>query len=109
MNKILESAKVKIEEEMDRIGFIDDTDRTDRFLDNLARKLAEEEMLQGNDDIDLYYEKEEEIEELTEEILENIKNHMQKTYKKRGSTDETGHYKGCFYKNIEGLKKWEEE
>ena len=90
LNKILEDAKFKIEEEINAVGFIDDTDGADRFIDNLARKYEEE-----YDELEF------------DELLEMLEDYMKKTYKRKGSCDETGHYAGCYYKEKEGLKKWE--
>lgn len=89
LNNILEDAKIKIEGKMNRVGFIDDTDNAERFIDDLAREYEEEYDL----DFDL--------------ILETLEDHMKKTYKRKGSCDKTGHYAGCYYKDKEGLKKWE--
>ena len=96
MNKkeILQKAEIKIQEEMNRIGYIDDSDNVVRFLDNLARNLAEEEVLKGNEDID--YEKEREIEELQEELLEEIKKIMSSKYKRIYSL-KNGHYTAFYY------------
>lgn len=90
LNKILEDAKVKIEKEMAEMGYIDDTDETDRFIDNLARDYEEE------------YEEKLDF----DDILEMLEDYMKKTYKRKGSSD-NGHYSGCYYKYKEGLKKWE--
>lgn len=108
LERLLDLAKIEIEKEMDILGYIDDSDNNDRFLDELAKRLVEEEILQGNDDIELYYEKEIEIEELTEELSEIIAEYMKKTYKRKGDCSERGDYTGCYYKDKEGLKKWSE-
>ncbi|SNR95140.1 hypothetical protein SAMN05446037_100249 [Anaerovirgula multivorans] len=89
LNNILEDAKIKIQEKMNKVGFVDDTDNAERFIDDLAREYEEEHDL----DFDL--------------ILETLEDHMKKTYKRKGSCDKTGHYAGCYYKDKEGLKKWE--
>ena len=96
MKNLLQRAEVKVQEEIKRVGFIDDSDNTDRFLDNLSRELAEEEILKGNEDIDFYYEKECEIEELQEELLEEIKDKIMSKYN-RFSTCENGRYAGYYY------------
>ena len=108
LNKLLEVAKIEIVREMNEVGFIDDSDNTDRFLDDLARSLTEKEILKDNDDIELYYEKESEIEEIAEEVLEMIKDFMGKKYKNKGETDEKANYTGVYYEDQEGLKKWKE-
>ena len=73
---------------MNKVGFIDDTDNTDRFIDNLAREIEEEYGLDFDD------------------ILEILEDHMKKTYKRKGNCDDAGHYVGCYYKETDGLKKW---
>lgn len=108
LEKLLELANVEIEKEMGILGYIDDSDNNERFLDELAKKLVEEEILQGSDDIELYYEKESKIQELTEELIRIIAEHMNKTYKRKGDCDDRGNYSGCYYKDKEGLKKWSE-
>ncbi|MTI47864.1 MAG: hypothetical protein FH761_08485 [Firmicutes bacterium] len=89
LNEILEKSSEKIENEINRLGYIDDTDECDRFLDNISKECED---VYGID---------------FDEILEMLTNHMKKTYKKKGSCDKTGHYSGCYYKNREGLKAWE--
>lgn len=103
---MLEKAKIKIIEEIDKQGFIDNSDNTDRFLDKLARGIVEQEVLKGSDDIELYYEKESEIEELTEDLLEKIKDYMNKNYNRKGLLEESGDYQGCYYKTIKDFIKW---
>ena len=56
MKNLLQRAEVKVQEEIKRVGFIDDSDNTDRFLDKLSQELAKEKILKGNEDIDFYYE-----------------------------------------------------
>lgn len=108
LNNLLGLVKAEVEKEMDRVGFVDDSDNYERFLDNLAKELAEKELLQDSDDIDLYYEKEGDVEELAEELLEEIEVYMKNTYKEKGSCNDRGNYLGCYYKNKEGLKNWVE-
>jgi len=108
LGKLLSLAKVEIEKEMDRVGYIDDSDNNERFLDSLAKELVKKEILQGNDNIDLYYEKESEIEELSEELLDLIKEFVVNNYDSEGNTDDRGNYSGCYYKDKKGLKKWSE-
>lgn len=101
LEKLLSLAKVEIEKEMDRVGFIDDSDNTDRFLDELAKNLVEKELVPDGD-LDLYYEKEAEIEELSEELLEIIKDNM--NYDSVVVSNERGDK--CYYKDLKGLVKW---
>ena len=75
-----------------------------RMLEKLLR-IAKGEV---EKEIDLYYEKEGEIEELSEALLEEIETHMKKKYKHDGSVDDSGAYTGCYYKNKDGLKNWRE-
>lgn len=108
LEKMLELSIIKIDNKMNADGFIDDSDNTDRFLDSTANEVVKEIILQGNNDIDLYYEKEDDIETYIEELLEMIKEHMSKTYKSEGSTNDRGDFAGCYYKDKKGLKKWSE-
>jgi len=106
LKKLLQKAEVKIQEEIERFGFIDDSDYADRFLDNLALELVKEEILKGNEDINFYYEKEYEIEELQEELLKMIKDEVMINYDSIGTTNERGDYSGCWYKDLKGLVNW---
>lgn len=108
MNNLLEKAKMEIEKEMEEMGYIDDSDNADRFLDELARKLVEKEILQGDDDIDLYYEKEGEIEELAEDLLEELNVYTSDKYNLVKVEHEFGYgYDNwCYVKDYEGLVKW---
>lgn len=108
LNKLMRLAQAEIEKEMSIEGFIDDSDNADRFLDELSVKIVEEEILKGNNDISFYYENEDQIEELSEILLEKIEDHMKEAYKREGSVNSRGNYTGCFYKNQEGLKNWYE-
>lgn len=108
LEKLLGIAKMGIEKEMEAVGYIDDSDNCERFLDGLARKLVEKELVPDKNDLDQFYEKEGEIEELSEDLLEEIKKHIKKKYKHEGSVNDRGDYTGCYYKDKKGLKKWEE-
>ena len=68
-NKKNRNAKLR---RSNKICYID----TDRFLDYLSNKLAEKEVLQGNNDVEFYYKKEGEIEEFKEKLLEKIKDEI---------------------------------
>lgn len=104
--ELLEKAKKEIEKEMNRAGYIDDSDLTDRFLDRLAKEVVEQEILKGSDDIDLYYEKEAEIEQKKDELLDLIKNEIMIEYNKISSINDAGDYTGCYYKDIKDVIKW---
>lgn len=106
LNNLMKQAKIEIEKEINREGFIDDSDNTDRFLDDLAIKLPEREILKENNDVEFYYENEDKIKEISEELLEGIEYYMRSNYKREGSVDKTDNYKGCYYKNKEGLENW---
>lgn len=107
MKSLLQKARVKIQEEIRRIGFIDDSDNSDRFLDKLAMELATKEILKDNKAIELYYAKEHEIEQLQEQLLEEIKNEIMNKYN-RFYLCKNGYYEGCYYETSEGLKAWKE-
>jgi len=103
LKKLLGLAKVEIEKEMNRLGYIDDSDNADRFLDELAKNLVEKELVPDGD-LDLYYEKEYEIEELLKEIKDKI---MCKYYC-FSTCDEYGVYKACYYEVDKEFNSWEE-
>jgi len=105
LEKLLKIANKKIKEEMARdAGFIDDSDdMPERFLDCLAKELVEKELVPNKDDIELYYEKEGEIEDLSEELLYMIKEQiMSKEY--NNYYDNNGSY--CYYKDKKDLIAW---
>jgi len=56
MKKLLQKAELKIQEEMNRKGFIDDSDYTNRFLDNLALELAKEKYYEVDKDFETWNE-----------------------------------------------------
>ena len=89
LEKLLEKAREEIKKEMNRIGFIDDSDLTDRFLDNLAYELT-----MNNEEID------------QDELLETIKDEIMIEYNKIGFINERGDYTGCYYKDIKDAIKW---
>lgn len=112
LNKLLEVAKVEVEKEMKEVGFVYDGDNAERFLDKLAEKLVSDEVLKGNDDIDFYYEKEGEIEELSEELLANIKEYVKDNYNHVGEVDDRGDYAGYYHdteKLYESVKELESD
>ena len=100
MEHLLKMAKVEIHKAMQKIGRINDSDNSDRFLDNLAKELAENEILKGNEDIKLYYEKETEIEELQEILLAEIKDKIMDKYKIVSECDKSGTYTAYYYNEL---------
>lgn len=90
MKNLLIEARKEIYKEMDRVGFIDDSDGCERFLVNLAYDLILDRY-----DIDL------------DVFLEEIISKIMVEFKHEGRLID-GDYKGCYYKNIEGLKAWVE-
>ena len=101
LKKLLKKALQEVEVEMNRAGFIDDSDNMpERFLDGLAKKLVETELAPYPYYIELYYEKEKEIEELAEELLYMTKENMSKY----NSYSNDGRY--CYYKDKKDLVAW---
>jgi len=88
--ELLEKAREEIKKEIDRIGFIDDSDNADRFLDNLALELAKED------------------EELQEELLKEIKDKIMTNYNCFSTCDEYGVYKACYYEVDKEFETWDE-
>ena len=103
LEKLLEIAREKIKEEMARdVGFIDDSDdMPERFLDCLAKELIENELVPDKSDIELYYEKEGEVEDFSEELLYSIKEKIMSEY---NSYSNGGRY--CYYKDKKDLIAW---
>ena len=102
LKKLLKKALQEVEVEMNRAGFIDDSDdMPERFLDGLAKKLVETELAPYPYDIELYYEKEKEIEELAEELLTMIKEEIMPDY---NSYSSNGRY--CYYRDKKDLVAW---
>ena len=97
MEKILEVAKKEIEKQIEAVGFIDDSDNVDRFIDTLAEKLASEKVLKGNDDPNFLFENEIEKDNLAEKLIEEIKEKIMCEYDKIYS-NEQGDFEGYYYK-----------
>lgn len=91
LRRILEATKEEIKKEMDRTGYIDDSDNIERFVEILVREYVDED-----DILDI------------DEVVELLYDHMNKIYKRKGSCNERGDYTGCYYKNKQGLEDWEE-
>ena len=87
MKKVLEVIKKEIEKEMQEVGFLEDSDETERTYEALISSMIEDE-------------------DNREEAEKEIRAWMLQKYKKYGSCDKTAHYAGCFYKNSQGLKRW---
>lgn len=87
MKKVLEAIKKEIEKEMQEVGFLEDSDDTERIYESIIEKMIEDE-------------------DKREEAEKEIRAWMRQTYEQYGSCDEGGHYAGCFYKDNQGLKKW---
>jgi hypothetical protein len=101
LEKLLKKGMEEVVKEMDRVGFIDDSDRCDRFLDGLARKLVENELVPC--DIDTYNEKEAEVDDLSDKLLEKIKENINfNSY----SVNAKGDCLFCYYRSQEGLAEW---
>ena len=102
LEKLLKKALQEVEVEMNRVGFIDDSDdMPERFIDGLAKELVENELVPDKSDIELYYEKEGEIEELAEKLLDMIKEKIMSEY---NSYSSGGRY--CYYKDKKDLITW---
>jgi hypothetical protein len=89
LEKLLEKARKEIEKEINRAGYIDDSDLTDRFLDNLAYELT-----MNNEKID------------QDEVLQAIKDKIMIEYNKIGYVNDAADYTGCYYKDIKDAIKW---
>lgn len=87
MKKVLEVIKKEIEKEMQEVGFLEDSDNTERIYESIIKKMIEDE-------------------DSREEAEKEIRAWMKQTYEQYGSCDKTAHYAGCFYKNSQGLKRW---
>lgn len=95
MNELIEIAKKAINKEMEKVGYIDNSDNTDRFVDTLVAEYVERSF------------DEDEAEDAKEELTEALIDYLDETYEKAGEVDEAGNYKGCYYVNEKGLAKWE--
>ncbi len=89
LEKLLEKARKEIEKEMNRVGYIDDSDLTDRFLDNLAYELT-----MNNEKID------------QDEVLAAIKDEIMIEYNKIGFVNDAADYTGCYYKDVKDAIRW---
>ncbi len=74
-----------IENEMNEVGFICESDNIKRFVDETVKNIL------NND--------EEQIEEHFDELVEIGENYLKENYKRVGKVAENGDYTGYFYKN----------
>src|SRR5690554_3499263 len=76
LEKLLKKAMEEVGKEMDRTGFINDTDDIPEklldYIEALAIDLVTNELVSDPDNIELYYEKEEDIEYLADELIDMI-------------------------------------
>lgn len=104
LDKLIDKAKKEIKKEMERVGYIDNSDNTARVLDGLAWELSSEKI--GGSKDDYPNELEGMIEDTTEELLGLLQDYMKETYKEEGEIKDNGDYVGCYYLNENGLKDW---
>jgi hypothetical protein len=105
----IEEAKTEIENEMKRLGFIDDSDDCQRFLDSLCRKLIENNVLCYSDNensIFQFYNKD--IKELSEDLLQKVRDEIMSDYNTLSETDERGHTGYVYYEIDKQFKNFDE-
>lgn len=95
MNELIGIAKKAINKEIEKVGYIDNSDNADRFVDTLVAEYVERSF------------DEDEAEDAKEELTEALIDYLDEAYEKAGEVDEAGNYKGCYYVNEKGLAKWE--
>lgn len=95
MNELIEIAKKAINKEIEKVGYIDNSDNADRFVDTLVAEYVERSF------------DEDEADDAKEELTEALIDYLDEAYEKAGEVDEAGNYKGCYYVNEKGLAKWE--
>lgn len=95
MNELIEIAKKAINKEIEKVGYIDNSDNADRFVDTLVAEYVERSF------------DEDEADDAKEELTEALVDYLDEAYEKAGEADEAGNYKGCYYVNEKGLAKWE--
>lgn len=95
MNELIEIAKKAINKEIETVGYIDNSDNADRFVDTLVAEYVERSF------------DEDEADDAKEELTEALIDYLDEAYEKAGEVDEAGNYKGCYYANEKGLAKWE--
>ena len=97
LEKPLKKAMEEVDKEIEEVGYIDDSDRMPywflRFLDKLARKIVERELVPDKN--------EEEIEYFAEKLLCMIKENMSEKYNTYSNNG-----KRCYYKDREDLIYW---
>ena len=87
LTQVIEECK----KEMERAGFICNSDNVERFIDEEVRKAI---VALSNEDTE-----EDNIEDQFDEICEQVNDYMKNNYKEVGECDERGDYKGYFYDN----------
>lgn len=97
--ELMKIAEGRIVKEMEEVGYIDDSDMVERFLDNLAYELVGDDELSINDDE-------------VQEVLENIKESCIKDkYRLISEVDERANFTGYYvpfdskYKTIEDFEE----
>ena len=115
LEKLLKRALTEVDKEMDRTGFINDTgdipDRYffDSFIDDylgcfdwVENELVANELLPEVVDFESYNKKREEIEKLTDKLIDMVKEQTKKKYNSYSLDDGTR----CYYKDKKDLIKW---
>lgn len=102
MEKLLKRAEEIIQGRMKKTGFIDDSDNVDRALEEIAKKLAEEQV-EEKDNLNIIS-----ADDFSDYLLDEIKNNIMCKYKKI-STLKNGDYEGYYYevdKEFETMKEF---
>ena len=115
LERLLKRALAEVDKEMDRTGFINDTgdipDRYffDSFIDDylgcfdwVENELVANELLPEVVDFETYNKKREEIEKLTDKLIDMVKEQTKKKYNCYSLDDGTR----CYYKTKKDLIKW---
>lgn len=106
LEKLLKKAMEEVGKEMDRMGYIGDTDDIPEelldYIAELAKELVTNELVSDQDNIELYYEKEEDIEYLAGELIDMIEEQiMLENYSYYSNN---GRY--YYYKDKKDLVNW---
>lgn len=115
LEKLLKRALAEVDKEMDRTGFINDSgdipDRYffDSFIDDylgcfdwVEKELVENELVPEVVDFESYNKKREEIEKLTDKLLDMVKEQTKKKYNSYSLDDG----RRCYYKDKKDLIAW---
>lgn len=84
-----------IQKEIERAGFIEDSDLVDRFVDRVTYDIATE-VVMGDTGID-YEDKDGEIELLRDKLINYANEFLANNYNSIGEINERGDYKGYYY------------